>query len=138
MFFLLNCTNPWWTDLYWNHNYFPSGDHNEVAKIHWRNLKIFSRTTWPISTKLGTKHPWVKRIQVCWNEETFNSLKDNNINKLNSLNKRKQFPYLLLLSSPMYATLHNSISESSQSKNHQIIKVALGVSPQFFPFEPEY
>ena len=42
---------------------------------------------------------------------------------LNSLNKRKQFPYLLPLSSPMYATLHNSISESSQSKNHQISSV---------------
>ena len=40
-----------------------------MAKIHWRNLKIFfSRTTGPISTKLGTKHPWVKGIQVCSNE----------------------------------------------------------------------
>ena len=29
---------------------------------------IFSRTTGPISTKLGTKHPWVKGIQVCSNE----------------------------------------------------------------------
>ena len=35
---------------------FPRGD----------NLKIFlSRTTGPISTKLGTKHLWVKGIQVC-------------------------------------------------------------------------
>ena len=34
-----------------------------------RFLKIFfSRTTEPISTKLGTKHPWVKGIQVCSNE----------------------------------------------------------------------
>ena len=31
--------------------------------------ELFSRTTEPISTKLGTKHPWVKRIQVCSNEE---------------------------------------------------------------------
>ena len=29
---------------------------------------FFSRTTEPISTKLGTKHPWVKGIQVCSNE----------------------------------------------------------------------
>ena len=29
---------------------------------------IFSRTTGPISTKLGTKHPQVKGIQVCSNE----------------------------------------------------------------------
>ena len=27
-------------------------------------LKIFSRTTRPISTKLGANHPWVKGIQV--------------------------------------------------------------------------
>ena len=38
-------------------------------KIHWWNLKIFfSRTTEPISTKLGTKHPWMKGIQICSNE----------------------------------------------------------------------
>ena len=34
-------------------------------------LKIFlSRTTGPISTKLGTKHPWMKGIQVCSNEKS--------------------------------------------------------------------
>ena len=43
---------------------FPKGDYYEIVKIHWRNYKIFSRTTEPISTKLGTKHPWVKGIQV--------------------------------------------------------------------------
>ena len=37
-------------------------------KIHWLNLKIFSRTTGPISTKLSTRHPWVKEIQVCSKE----------------------------------------------------------------------
>ena len=32
-------------------------------------LKIFfSRTTVPISSKFGTKHYWVKGIQVCWKE----------------------------------------------------------------------
>ena len=41
----------------------------ELAKIHWRNLNIFfSRTTKPISTKLGTKHPCLMRTQFCSNE----------------------------------------------------------------------
>ena len=48
---------------------FPRGDNYEIAKIHWRNLKtFFSRTTELISTKLGTKHLWVKWIQVCSKE----------------------------------------------------------------------
>ena len=48
---------------------FPRGDNYQIAKIHWRNLKIFfSWTTGLISTKLGTMHPWVKGIQVCSNE----------------------------------------------------------------------
>ena len=34
--------------------------------MHWRNFKIFfSRNNEPISTKLRTKHSWVKGIQVC-------------------------------------------------------------------------
>ena len=41
-------------------------NNNEIVKIY---LKIFfSRTTEPISTKLGTKYPLVKGIQVCSNE----------------------------------------------------------------------
>ena len=32
------------------------------------HIFIFSRTTGPISAKLGTKHPLVKEIQVCSNE----------------------------------------------------------------------
>ena len=46
----------------------PKGGNYEKLKIHWRNFKIFfSRTTGPISTKFGIKHPWVKGIQVCSN-----------------------------------------------------------------------
>ena len=46
---------------------FPRGDYDKIAKIHWRNLKIFfSRTTGPISTKLGTKHLLV----ICTNEDS--------------------------------------------------------------------
>ena len=48
---------------------FPRGDNYEIVKIHWQCLEIsYSRTTGPISIKLGTKHPWVKRIQVYSNE----------------------------------------------------------------------
>ena len=49
--------------------HFVRGDNYKIVKIHLRNLKIFfSRTAGPISTNLGTKHPWVKGIQVCSNE----------------------------------------------------------------------
>ena len=42
---------------------FPRGDNYEIAKINWRNLKIFfSRTTGPISTKLGTTHSLLNGI----------------------------------------------------------------------------
>ena len=48
---------------------FLRGDNQEIVKIHWRNLKIFfSRTTGPISTKLGTKYLWDKGIKLCSNE----------------------------------------------------------------------
>ena len=47
---------------------FPRWNNYEIAKICWQNLKIFSRTTGPISTKFGTVHPWVKGSQVCSNE----------------------------------------------------------------------
>jgi hypothetical protein len=30
--------------------------------------KIFSRTSRPISFKVGTKHPWLKRMRNCSNE----------------------------------------------------------------------
>ena len=46
----------------------PRGDKSENIKLYWKYLKIFfSRTTNPISTKLGTKHPCVEWIQVCSN-----------------------------------------------------------------------
>jgi hypothetical protein len=48
----------------------PMGDNCKRVEIHWIFLKIFSRTTWPISIKLGTNHPWVKGIPNCSNEES--------------------------------------------------------------------
>ena len=54
----------------WRTVSFPKGEIiTIITKIHKQNLKIlFSRTTDPISTNFGTKHPWVKGIQVCSNE----------------------------------------------------------------------
>jgi hypothetical protein len=39
------------------------GDNHKNVKMGWGHLKIFSRTTGPILTRLGTNHPWVKGIQ---------------------------------------------------------------------------
>ena len=40
-----------------------------IVKISYQHLEIFfPRTTGPISTKLGTKHPWAKGVQVYTNE----------------------------------------------------------------------
>ena len=48
---------------------FSRGDNNEMARIHIQTLNIFFlRTTGPISTNLGTKHPWVNVIHICSNE----------------------------------------------------------------------
>ena len=43
-------------------NFFSSPEPEEITKI------VSSRTNGPISTKLGTKHPWVKGSQVCSNK----------------------------------------------------------------------
>ena len=43
---------------------FPSGNNNNRTKIHWRNFKHFSRTTWLISPKLGTKHSRDPQVKV--------------------------------------------------------------------------
>ena len=57
--------------LKWGPCPFPRGNDFEIVKIHWRNIKIFSRTTGAISTKFDTKHLWVKVIQNYSNEEPF-------------------------------------------------------------------
>ena len=36
-----------------------------VLVVNFHNFNFFSRTTRPISIKLGTKHSWMKGIQVC-------------------------------------------------------------------------
>ena len=44
------------------------GDYSENVNHIENILKVFSRTNRPISTKLGTKHPLVERIQICSND----------------------------------------------------------------------
>jgi hypothetical protein len=41
---------------------------NKNPKIGRGHLKIFSKTTVPILTRLCTKHTWAKGIQNCTNE----------------------------------------------------------------------
>jgi hypothetical protein len=44
------------------------GDNHKNVKMGWGHLKIFSRTTEPILTRLSTDHLWGKRIKVYSNE----------------------------------------------------------------------
>jgi hypothetical protein len=46
----------------------PRGDNHKRVIIHWKFLKIFSRTSRPLSIKLVINHPWVKGILNCWNK----------------------------------------------------------------------
>ena len=50
----------------------PRGVNYEVAKKKLTKLKKknFSRTTWLMSTKLDTKHPWLMGILVCSNKRS--------------------------------------------------------------------
>ena len=50
---------------------------------------FFSRTTEPISTKIGTKNPWVKGIQVCSNEEPCPSPRGDNNEIAKYMDERK-------------------------------------------------
>jgi hypothetical protein len=59
---ILNCTNEEDCPS-------PRGDNHKRVKIHRKFLKIFfSRTSRPISIKLGINHPWVKGIVNCLNK----------------------------------------------------------------------
>ena len=77
-----------WSLFKWKGPPFSRRNNYEIAKIHWirkssfpkntLNLKIFfSKTMGQFQPNLNTKHPLVKGIQVCSNEETFNSHKVN-------------------------------------------------------------
>ena len=48
---------------------FPRGDNIEIVKIHLGKFKIlFSKITGPISTKLGSRHLWLKETQFLSNQ----------------------------------------------------------------------
>ena len=63
--------------------------HPSVCKFF--HIFIFSRTIGPISTKPGTKHPWMKGIQVCSNEGSRPFPRGDNyeIEKIHWQNKKK-------------------------------------------------
>ena len=80
------------------------GDNHKNVKIGWGHLKIFfSKTTVPISTRLGTNHPWVMGIQVCLKEGDSPFAKSENALKIyknllqNQLAKFNQTWYKLFL-----------------------------------------
>jgi hypothetical protein len=54
------------------------GDNHKNVKIGWGHLKIFSRITEPILTRLGTDYPLVKRIQDHSNEGDSSSPRGDN------------------------------------------------------------
>jgi hypothetical protein len=54
------------------------GNNCKNVKMGWVHLKIFSRTTGPILTGLGTNHPQVVGIQICTLEEDIPSPRGDN------------------------------------------------------------
>jgi hypothetical protein len=54
------------------------GDNHKNVKMGWCHLKIFTRTTGPILTRLGTNHPWREGIQVCSKEGDCSSPRGDN------------------------------------------------------------
>ena len=65
--------------------------------------------TGPISTKLGTKHSWVKGIQVCSNEGSCLFPSGDNLKK-----KRKYIDEIKKSSSP---------EPLARGDNHEIVKI---------------
>jgi hypothetical protein len=65
----LGTNHPWGKGIlnYYNEGDCPSAirDNHKRVKIHWTILKIFSRTSSPISIKLDRNYPWVKGILNC-------------------------------------------------------------------------
>ena len=69
--------------------------HLSFSDHHLSDFKhLFSQNTTQISTKLGTKQPWVKRIQVCLNEgpPIFQRRDNNKIAKIHSKFKKSSSP----------------------------------------------
>ena len=89
--------NSWWKGIKVyskdGRNRFPRGDNNKLKKIHWKTLKVFSRTTGPISTKPSSKYLCVKSIWFCSKEgPRLFSRKDNQEISKNTLTNFKNLP----------------------------------------------
>ena len=85
---------------------FQRGDDSNKKCMHLQFLNTFSfRTTWPITTELGTKMSLVKGIQIC-------SMRENNdtMKKIDALTPLKVFSTILVpISTKLYchkASLH--------------------------------
>jgi hypothetical protein len=64
------------------------GDNHKNVKMRWGHLRIFfSRTTGPILIRLGTNHPWRKRIQVSLKIRDNPSPRGDNSERVNIHNK---------------------------------------------------
>jgi hypothetical protein len=64
------------------------GDNHKNVKMGWVHLEfliLFSRTTGPILTRLGTNHPWVEEIQVCSSKGDSTSPRGDNSESKNTL-----------------------------------------------------
>jgi hypothetical protein len=61
---------------------FQKGDNHKNVKMGWGHLKIFSRTTGLILTRLGTNYPLVEGIQVCSNKGDSPSPRGDNDKKV--------------------------------------------------------
>jgi hypothetical protein len=80
--------------------------------LGWCHLKIFSRTTGPILTRLGTNHSWVKGIQVCSKEGDCPSLRGDNSERVKYIEFKKKTFF-------SRTTGHNSIKLGT---NHPWVK----------------
>jgi hypothetical protein len=58
------------------------GDNHKNVKMGWGHLKIFSRTTGPILTRLGINHLCAEEIQVCPNEGNCPSPRGDNFKRV--------------------------------------------------------
>ena len=58
---------------------FSRRDNYEIAKSLTKLRNLILQNRWANFNQMGTKHPWVKGIQVCSIEEPFNSHTVNNV-----------------------------------------------------------
>jgi hypothetical protein len=61
------------------------GDNHKNVKMGWGHLKIFFRTTGPISSKLCSNHSRLEGIQVCSNEGECSSPRGDNRKRVKAL-----------------------------------------------------